>query len=142
MKFLAASALAFLALTTGTAHAESLNNIFNAAGLPPAEYDHPFKGTTNVLRVGPEIMGRMCPKSRFPVTLSCVYGSKDECAIIMLHDNLIREMGWTYEVVYRHEVGHCNGWPATHGGSRMCNADSNCKLPSQQSEQLRRADKD
>jgi hypothetical protein len=27
--------------------------------------------------------------------------------------------GWTYEVIHRHEIGHCNGWPGSHAGARV-----------------------
>jgi hypothetical protein len=55
------------------------------------QYDHPYKGTLDVIRVGPEIMGKLCPKSSFSVTLGCIILGRDECAIIMLRDDLIRE---------------------------------------------------
>jgi hypothetical protein len=27
--------------------------------------------------------------------------------------------GLSYEIVLRHEVGHCNGWPGDHPGMRV-----------------------
>jgi hypothetical protein len=57
------------------------------AVLPPAEYDKPFKGKLTEIRVGPAIMGAMCPKTRYnpdlglrlydigPERVRCHYGS-------------------------------------------------------------------
>ena len=88
--------------------------------LPPPEYDKPFPGKLTEIRVPPETMRAICPKTIFPLTLACAYPTRDqsECLIIMLSDELIKAAGWTPEIVRRHEVGHCNGFPADHRGAR------------------------
>jgi hypothetical protein len=88
--------------------------------LPPPEYDKPFTGKLTEIRVPPETMRAICPKTIFPLTLACAYPTRDqsECLIIMLSDELIKAAGWTPEIVRRHEVGHCNGFPADHRGAR------------------------
>ena len=90
------------------------------AVLPPPEYDKPFTGKLTEIRVPPETMRAICPKTIFPLTLACAYPTRDqsECLIIMLSDELIKAAGWTPEIVRRHEVGHCNGFPADHRGAR------------------------
>jgi hypothetical protein len=127
VKFLAASAFALIALTT--AARPQGGTMYNSAGLPPPEYDRPYPGTLSVVRVGPELMGKMCPKTPFPITMGCAFHSTDECVIILLEERYIRRQGWTEEIVMRHERAHCLNWPSTHPGSRACNTESNCKLP-------------
>jgi hypothetical protein len=36
----------------------------------------------------------------------------------MLGDELIKAAEWTAEIVRRHEIGHCNGFPSDHRGAR------------------------
>jgi hypothetical protein len=90
------------------------------AVLPPPEYDKPFAGKLTEIRVGPAIMRSICPKTIYPVTLGCAYSTSDksECVIVLVSDELIRAAGWTSEIVRRHEIGHCNGFPADHRGAR------------------------
>src|SRR5205085_10400186 len=88
--------------------------------LPPPEYDKPFTGKLTEIRVPPETMRAICPKTIFPLTLACAYPTRDqsECLIIMLSDEMLKAAGWAPEIVRRHEVGHCNGFPADHRGAR------------------------
>jgi hypothetical protein len=92
----------------------------NSLWLPPPEYDKPFKGKLTEIRVTPEIMRAICPKSQFPVTLACAYPPvhDTQCVIIMLEDKHLEAAGWTAEYVRRHEIGHCNGFPSDHRGAR------------------------
>jgi len=90
------------------------------AVLPPPEYDKPFPGKLQEIRVPPETMRAICPKTALPLTLACTYPTHDqrECLIIMVSDEIIRAAGWSPEIVRRHEVGHCNGFPSDHRGMR------------------------
>src|SRR5262249_31157927 len=103
-------------------HAQSMT-MYTGAGLPPLEYDHPYKGKLNVVTVGAAVMRRACPRTSMPVTLACSYAEKDECLIIILEDSLIVQSGWTTDIIFRHERGHCNSWPGDHKGSRMADND-------------------
>jgi hypothetical protein len=88
--------------------------------LPPAEYDRLFTGKLQEIRVPPETMRAICPKTPMPLTLACAYPTRDqsECLIIMVSDEIIRAAGWDPKIVRRHEIGHCNGFPADHRGMR------------------------
>jgi hypothetical protein len=92
----------------------------NSAWIPPVEYDKPFKGKLTEIRVTPEIMRAICPKTTFPVTLGCSYPPvhDNQCVIIMLEDKHLEAAGWSAGYVRRHEIGHCNGFPADHRGAR------------------------
>jgi hypothetical protein len=90
------------------------------AVLPPPEYDKPFTGKLTEIRVPPETMRAICPKTPLPLTLACTYPTRDqsECLIIMVSDEIIRGYGWDPVVVRMHEESHCGGWPAHHPGIR------------------------
>jgi hypothetical protein len=87
--------------------------------LPPAEYDIPYKGRLTIkTALSREDLLLACPNIN-PQSLACAYRFNPEnCLIIILHDRLIRERGWSTELVLRHELGHCNGWPGDHPGQR------------------------
>ena len=45
----------------------------------------------------------------------------ESCTIIMLDDKGLLNWTWLYgepDDLYRHEVGHCNGWQNNHPGMR------------------------
>lgn len=95
--------------------------------IPPAEFDRAYAGWLKVERVKTEDeVIKVCPKTWFPIKLGCSYqyGTRgkdgyDHCKIIMVADEVIKKVGYTPELVYRHEIGHCNGWPADHNGARI-----------------------
>jgi hypothetical protein len=37
--------------------------------------------------------------------------------IIILDDASLARLGWNSDIIIRHELGHCNGWPADHPGA-------------------------
>jgi hypothetical protein len=37
--------------------------------------------------------------------------------IIILDDASLARFGWNSDIIIRHELGHCNGWPADHPGA-------------------------
>jgi hypothetical protein len=41
-----------------------------------------------------------------------------QCAIVMAPDDVITKAGFPPALVLRHEIAHCNGWPADHRGAR------------------------
>jgi hypothetical protein len=84
--------------------------------IPPPEYDHPFTGVLTVTRVSGRVnMDQICRKPR---AIGCAsYYTVGGCRIWVLDDyglehQLVSPV--TYLQVYRHEVAHCNGWPADH----------------------------
>jgi hypothetical protein len=76
-------------------------------------------------------MGAVCPKTSFPTTLGCaihdtrrapddsVAMPATECLVVIATDEILKLYGFTYEIVRRHELGHCNGWPGSHVGARI-----------------------
>lgn len=88
--------------------------------LPPVEYDRHYEGDLAIQIVDTmEELYALCGQ-RNPVMLACSYPTYDlrSCLIIMVNDRLMRRRGWTTGLLFRHEQGHCNGWPGNHLGER------------------------
>ncbi len=86
--------------------------------MPPLEYDYPYSGTLTVIRADRGMLERLCPKTSLPLTLGCNYryAKSNECHVYIAKDELLAGTGWTYEIIFRHEVAHCNGWGGDHKG--------------------------
>jgi hypothetical protein len=100
VKFLTATALALIALTAA-AHAQTPRTMENSAGLPPHEYDRPYQGAIGIVRLGAELIGKICPKTPFTTTLGCAFIGKDECLIVLAEDRIIHDAGWTPDIIKR-----------------------------------------
>jgi hypothetical protein len=110
-----------LALLPSLAQAQNLTPN-NSYWMPPPEYDKPFTaGPVIVTRGDEKLMGQLCPKTSFPVTLGCrvfLSGVPNSCFIVIAKDDILERYGWKYEQVRRHEGAHCVGWGADHPGAR------------------------
>ena len=118
--FIAAAGVATFGLIT-LAHAETLKP-HNSYWIPPPECDKPYTaGPLIVVRGDEKLMGQLCPKTAFPVTLGCrvfLSGVPNSCFLVIAKDDLIEAQGWKYEQVRRHEESHCVGWGGDHKGAR------------------------
>jgi hypothetical protein len=85
--------------------------------LPPVEYDYPYKGKLTIERVTPEQLRARCTAATV-ISLGCAFPSAYSCLILLVDDASIRARGWTRELMLRHEIAHCNGWPDDHPGMR------------------------
>lgn len=96
----------------------------NSYWIPPEQYDKPFTaGPTIVVRGDEKLMGQICPKTPFPITLGCRVSLNSAtpspvCFIVIANDDILASQGWNRAEVLRHEKGHCHGWPADHPGMR------------------------
>jgi hypothetical protein len=86
--------------------------------LPPAEFDHEYKGKLTVLKEDNYVFIRyVCKDTANPVacsfrTYDSVSGETLSCLI------MLGPATWNDERALRHEIGHCNGWPGDHPGAR------------------------
>jgi hypothetical protein len=82
--------------------------------LPPVEYDYPYTGKLNLSRMKtPDEVKAACPTANFLATpAACARATidKSQCWVYMLEDDALIALGYDVDVVYRHEMGHCNGW--------------------------------
>lgn len=88
------------------------------AVLPPAEYDHPYKGimVTTVAKDLEQLLSLCKKKER--TLLACSYRYSTGCLVVLAKRERIEAAGFTVDIVKRHENGHCNGWPGLHPGAR------------------------
>jgi hypothetical protein len=77
---------------------------------PPAQYNHPYNGQV-VERVVPEAEVRsLCMAMGLDLlTVACSWRSNNVCHIVLPNDGQA-----PIETFRRHEIAHCNGWPADH----------------------------
>lgn len=87
---------------------------------PPWQYDYPYRGTVSVSYMSPELVHHVCnlgfskykgagvPKGFVIVACSGKDDALELCEIVMPHKHYYDEGTWNN--IWRHEVGHCNGW--------------------------------
>ena len=106
-----------------SAQAQNMMPPGNWSVLPPKEYDRPYTGQLTIARGDARTMTAICPNPGYPVPLGCAIhylleGKDLSCHIYIADDEILKSSGWGYGIVLRHEIGHCNSWPADHPGMR------------------------
>ena len=89
---------------------------------PPAEYDRPFRGDLIVIRISMQHIKEMCPPFQPgvpPVACATHDNPATWCRVVLAHDDEFQAVGWRSDPILRHEIAHCNGWPADHPGARQ-----------------------
>ena len=80
---------------------------------PPKRFDHPFKGKLTLYRLPQKEVVRVC--QNMPGASLQQHGCSElkgnHCTVVIVDKTY---MGATPKSVLRHELGHCNGWPASH----------------------------
>jgi hypothetical protein len=88
--------------------------------LPPVEFDHYYEGdlTIKIVDTLDELYALCAIKN--DTMLACALPAGKSCIVIMVRDEVMRKRGWTTGVIFRHEIGHCNGWAPdnVHVGQR------------------------
>jgi len=83
--------------------------------LPPKEFDHEYDGELTIKYLIPQDIRRLCNpalKTKGQNALACTRAdfAPKRCTIYMMTAQELERLGWTYDIVLRHETGHCNGW--------------------------------
>lgn len=87
--------------------------------VPPPQYDHPPQVPVieHVLKFGE--LARYCdPPPPGLATYGCAHPRKDKCDIFLLEPRFYLAGKAQFDATRRHELAHCNGWPADHPVSR------------------------
>jgi hypothetical protein len=79
--------------------------------LPPEEYDHPYQGQTVIRWKDTADEVRDACKTPLLPGLGCAHLSDGWCIITLPRTPVLKSAGYTANVVIRHEMAHCNGWP-------------------------------
>src|SRR5262249_53188499 len=93
---------------------------YNGPGIPPLEYDHPYDKTLILTDYTDQTtLHTLCaemPKAK--TVLGSTKRYADRCEIWISDRWAYEAVGVTRNMVIRHELGHCNGWPDDHPGAR------------------------
>lgn len=109
--FVSRAALGAILLMADAAHAGPRDPTWN----PPARFDHPYHGHLIVHRLPQSEIVRLCRAMHMPGAgmnqHGCSHRDIGWCEVWIIDKTFIRA---TPQAVLRHEIGHCNGWPANH----------------------------
>jgi hypothetical protein len=89
---------------------------FQERMLPPKEFDHKYDGDLTIRYLIPDDVRRECAAGMKPgqgPPLACArsyQGPPKTCTIWMMTGAELNKRGWDYDIVLRHELGHCAGW--------------------------------
>ena len=77
---------------------------------PPAQYNHPYSGQVveRVMPVG-EVRTLCMSMGADMLGVACSWQSDNTCYIVLPNDEEA-----PIAIYRRHEIAHCNGWPANH----------------------------
>ena len=85
--------------------------------LPPEEFDHEYDGELTIKYMTPDDIHRLCNPAlnvkNGQQALACTrafLSLPKSCIIYMMTAQELEKRGWSYDIVLRHETGHCNGW--------------------------------
>ena len=116
MSMRTAIALAALALAATAANGGQTLRL-----MPPPEFDHAYDGRVDVVTARDrDHVRELCPGAKFGVTLgalACSIRYPASCTIVLAPEADIKATGVPLDVIMRHELGHCNGWPGDHKGA-------------------------
>jgi len=102
--------------------------------LPPVEYDKPYTGELEIVRIATEEeIYNICKGSSRAACAAWGGAGKPaaKCIIFMLPDKQLKAMhhGPGDALSLRHELGHCNGWPGDHPNKRKVFMDTHIAMP-------------
>jgi hypothetical protein len=95
--------------------------------LPPLEFDYPYPGELTIECGTKEYVVEQCrgisPTACTKRSNKVDGSAAPQCRIIIVNDDeLMRQQPYPYDIMLRHEVGHCNGWGPNHEGARPFDA--------------------
>src|SRR5215472_2981341 len=84
---------------------------------PPPQYDRAYKGKLDIRHVDAEEMKLLCPPNIHGQRIACTkIATSTYCLVYIGPADELEALGYTYETVKGHEIGHCNGWKPDHPG--------------------------
>ena len=101
-----------------------LSPINDARIMPPTEFDHEYLGVMIVTRVDEEGIRVEChgltPTGCAQKRMECWATKCDQaCLVWIVYDDILNYQRYSYDVVYRHERAHCNGWHHDKSGNTI-----------------------
>ena len=93
--------------------------------LPPLKFDRDYEGVMSIFRLSPQRVREECNKSplvdpnRDVIACAYRYAGGGRCDIWMVDDDELKRRNTPYDIVFRHEQGHCNGWKHDSTGTTL-----------------------
>lgn len=84
--------------------------VFVTLQMPPARYDHPYRGRLQTYYGGSEWLAFECRTGGRVIGGCALRARKGQCSVY-INSDFDKEY---QKAVLRHEIGHCNGWPRNH----------------------------
>jgi hypothetical protein len=94
--------------------------IYDARIMPPREFDHAYDGTILITRGDDLEIKERCKISGSRT--ACTYvpvKQGDVCSMWIAYDDVLNYQRMSYDVVFRHERAHCNGWRHDRQGNTI-----------------------
>ena len=76
----------------------------------PPEYDYDYPGVMSIFRLRPERIREECHLNRDTLGCAYQYPGGARCDIWIVDDDELTRWRMPYDIVFRHEQAHCNGW--------------------------------
>jgi hypothetical protein len=82
---------------------------------PPERFDHPYPGDVQINLMDSRFVGKECREwgaGKSPSdAVGCAWVADDGTCVVVIAK---RTKKAPIEAIIRHEIAHCNGWPADH----------------------------
>lgn len=83
---------------------------------PPARFDHPFNGVTDIRQINAKTVHKQCGKLLGLNIRGVVRGCANVVAGVCVIYIAKKSDALDFDLLIRHERAHCNGWPPNHKG--------------------------
>jgi hypothetical protein len=107
-----AIAVAFVLLSTSTCHAGWRSRVSQEKMLPPPQFFQ-YWGDYEIHRIPIDEVTILCKnalKQPGQRAVACSMWRQGKCIIFISNERDLDDAGWDYDIVLRHEMGHCAGW--------------------------------
>jgi len=84
--------------------------------LPPKQFDRDYDGELELHHMSAQDVIRICgPAVKTPgrQAIACArafLGVPNRCIVFIMTESELARRGWSYDIILRHELGHCHGW--------------------------------
>jgi hypothetical protein len=99
---------------------EHYEPIYDARIMPPREFDHEYPGAIFINRANDLEIKERCKISGSKV--ACTYMPRaigDNCFMWIVYDDILNYQRMSYDMAFRHERAHCNGWRHDRQGNTI-----------------------
>jgi hypothetical protein len=109
-----------------------LPRAFQERVLPPKEFDHEYDGELTIHHLLEQDLYEKCRgavrgsgmSGRALACTAAIQTPRKKCTIWMMTEPTLARLGWDYNIIMRHEIGHCNGWHHESPNGVRCWANS------------------